>query len=76
MTPKRWALNVLVVLDIAVNVVVLCSHDVETLSRRAARARQKGKRWGCVVCRLVDRLFASIGIHDHCKRSLERADIG
>jgi len=28
----------------------------ETVSSRAARARDEGRRWGCVLCRLLDRL--------------------
>lgn len=28
----------------------------ETLSSRAARARDRGERWGCVLCKLLDRI--------------------
>lgn len=62
---KRYLLNVLVVLDIAINVIVFASRDVETLSRRSAKARNKGKRWGCVLCGALDRFAA-----DHCNKSL------
>lgn len=65
MTPLRWAWNVLVWLDIGINVVLLASHDVESLSKRAAKARNKGRRWGCVLCRLLDAVA-----RDHCTKAL------
>lgn len=36
----------------------------ETLSSRADRARGQGKRWGCLLCRLLDKLDP-----DHCRKS-------
>lgn len=36
----------------------------ETLSSRAARARDRGERWGCVLCKLLDSLDDR-----HCARS-------
>lgn len=30
--------------------------DGEYLSARAARVRKEGRRWGCVLCRLLDKL--------------------
>lgn len=39
-------------------------HEDETVSSRAARARSEGRRWGCVLCRLLDRLDAG-----HCDRA-------
>ena len=36
----------------------------ETVSSRAARARDEGRRWGCVLCRLLDRLDAG-----HCDQA-------
>jgi hypothetical protein len=38
--------------------------DRETISSRADRARSEGRRWGCVLCRLLDRIDP-----DHCKKS-------
>ncbi|HJV51410.1 MAG TPA: hypothetical protein VJ652_08125 [Noviherbaspirillum sp.] len=38
--------------------------DTETISSRAHRARTEGRRWGCVLCRLLDYIE-----RDHCKRS-------
>lgn len=40
---------------------------VQTISSRAEKARRDGKRWGCWLCRLLDRLQP-----DHCKNSIEK----
>lgn len=42
-------------------------HEDETISSRAGRARRQGKRWACVLCRLLDAIDP-----DHCERSIER----
>lgn len=39
-------------------------HEDETISSRAARARDAGRRWGCVLCRWLDALDS-----DHCDKS-------
>lgn len=36
----------------------------ETVSSRAARARDEGRRWGCVLCRLLDQVDAG-----HCDQA-------
>ena len=36
----------------------------ETISSRAARARDNGRRWGCILCRLLDAID-----HNHCNKS-------
>lgn len=41
-------------------------HEDETISSRAGKARRAGRRWGCVLCRLLDALDK-----DHCERSIE-----
>lgn len=69
MNPKRWTLNVLKWLDIGVNVVFLCSSKVETLSRRSARARADGKRWGCILCGVLDAIAK-----DHCAKALRAGE--
>ncbi len=38
----------------------------ETLSSRAAKAQRAGRRWGCVLCRLLDHLDPG-----HCDRHIE-----
>ena len=41
-------------------------HENETLSSRAGKAAREGKRWACVLCRLLDRLDSN-----HCEKSIE-----
>lgn len=38
--------------------------DTETVSSHAYRAQQEGRRWGCILCKLLDRVEK-----DHCKNS-------
>lgn len=38
----------------------------ETISSRAAKARRRGKRWGCVLCRLLDKIDPG-----HCDHNVE-----
>lgn len=38
----------------------------ETLSSRAGKAARKGKRWACILCKLLDALDP-----DHCENSIE-----
>lgn len=38
--------------------------DTETVSSRANRAKQEKRRWGCVLCKLLDRFEK-----DHCEKS-------
>lgn len=45
-------------------------NEDETVSSRAAKARRSGRRWGCMLCRLLDALDPG-----HCERSIE-ADEG
>lgn len=42
----------------------------ETISSRAGKAARQGKRWGCVLCGLLNRFE-----HDHCEKNIE-ADEG
>jgi hypothetical protein len=41
-------------------------NQVQTISSRAEKARLKGKRWGCWLCRLLDRIDPG-----HCGNSVE-----
>lgn len=38
----------------------------ETVSSRAGKAARKGKAWGCVLCRLLDKIDPG-----HCERNIE-----
>jgi hypothetical protein len=66
MKPKDWALNVLIGLDQFANAVIRGDPD-ETISSRAAKAELRGKKWGCLLCKFLDKLDK-----DHCQKSLEK----
>lgn len=42
-------------------------NEDETISSRAGKAARDGRRWGCVLCKLLDRLDPG-----HCERSIEQ----
>ena len=58
--PER-ALSIAIGFDQLANVVSNGSED-ETISSRANRARQEGRRWGCFLCWVLDRLDKN-----HCR---------
>lgn len=62
---SRRAWTLAVAHDQLANAVFGGSED-ETLSSRAGKAARKGKRWACVLCRLLDRLDPN-----HCEKSIE-----
>jgi len=64
MHPLRWVFNILVALDVLLN-ACLFGQRHETLSKRAARARDKNQRWGCILCKLLDAID-----RNHCEKSL------
>lgn len=51
--------------DQAVNAACLNGDEDETISSRAARAAARGDRWGCVLCRLLDKFD-----RHHCQDAL------
>lgn len=63
-----YLLNILKALDRLANAVTGGAGD-ETISSRAGKAQEKGKRWACVLCRMLD-LFQ----RDHCKLSINPDD--
>lgn len=60
----RYFLNWLILLDEAGNTLTGGSPN-ETISERAAKARAAGRRWGCVLCRLLGWINPG-----HCDRAL------
>lgn len=44
--------------------VALNGDPDETISSRADRAREENRKWGCVLCKILDRIEK-----DHCKNS-------
>lgn len=61
---RAWTLAV--AYDQLANAAFGGSED-ETISSRAGRAKRQGKRWACVLCRLLDAIDPN-----HCERSIER----
>lgn len=62
----RIPYNLFVAYDQVLNVLLL-GEPHETVSLRSAKARDQGKRWGCILCRLLDRIHRA-----HCDKVLER----
>ena len=60
----RYLLNYAILLDLAVNTVLGGSPN-ETISERSAKARDAGRRWGCVLCRFLNWINPG-----HCDRAL------
>lgn len=60
--PER-AWRIAIGYDQLFNVAANGSED-ETVSSRAARARDEGQRWGCVLCKLLDKIETG-----HCDKS-------
>lgn len=61
--PRAW--NILLAYDRLGN-AALNDDTVETISARAAKARDTGKHWGCVLCRVLDWLDKN-----HCDKAKE-----
>jgi hypothetical protein len=58
-------MRVVIAQDQAANAAFGGSED-ETISSRAAKAARRGERWGCVLCKWLDRLDRG-----HCERVIE-----
>lgn len=61
-TGKAW--------NIALMVDETCNVDAngkvnETISERAAKAKETGRHWGCILCRVLDAIQS-----DHCAHAL------
>lgn len=60
----RYFLNWLILLDQAGNTLVGGSPN-ETISERAAKARNAGRQWGCMLCKALDWINTN-----HCNNAL------
>lgn len=60
--PKAW--NIAKMVDETCNVGANGQINT-TISARAARARNSGRRWGCALCWILDRIQAN-----HCANSI------
>lgn len=58
------ALDIAEAIDVAAN-VSLNGQPATTISGRAGRARARGRRWGCLLCWVLDRTDAG-----HCKTAM------
>ena len=67
---RRWAFNVLIGIDQLANAITGGDPD-ETISSRAGKARRQGRWWGCVLCRLLDRIDPR-----HCAEAIEEDEGG
>ena len=63
---SRWIINVLIAFDQLMNAIGGGDPD-ETISSRAAKARNRGRWWGCILCRFLDHIDPK-----HCASSLEK----
>jgi hypothetical protein len=64
---KRWLLNVIYAIDILANTVI-GGDPTMTISERAARSQ---KKWGCVLCKMLDWLDPN-----HCEDALKKREPG
>ena len=62
---KDYFLRILISIDQLAN-TILGGNEDETISSRAAKAKLQGKRWGCVLCKLLDKFD-----ENHCVESIE-----
>lgn len=62
---KRYLVNLLIALDQFGNALFAGDPD-KTISSRAGKAARRGRRWGCVLCRVLD-----VFERDHCEKSIE-----
>lgn len=62
---KTYLLNWIKWLDEGGNVLTGGSEN-ETISERAAKARNEGKRWGCILCKWLDDVQSG-----HCDNALK-----
>jgi hypothetical protein len=62
---KDYFLRILISIDQLAN-TILGGNEDETISSRAAKAKLQGKRWGCVLCKMLDKIDKN-----HCDKSIE-----
>jgi hypothetical protein len=60
----KYLFSLLVAIDQFVN-ALLGGYADETISYRSAVAMRRGERWGCVLCKLLDKIDP-----DHCAKTI------
>ena len=64
----QYILNILVLIDQALNTVLFFGDPHETMSSRIGKYATKGFKWACVICRFLDWVDKR-----HCATSIEPA---
>lgn len=64
-TGPEYAWRIAMGYDQVGNASIKGSED-ETISSRAGKAKKRGDRWGCVLCRLLDWI-----VPNHCEGAIE-----
>lgn len=62
---SSYVLNLLIAMDQLGNALLGGDPD-ETISSRAAKAQKANKKWGCILCKFLDRLDPN-----HCQKNVE-----
>jgi hypothetical protein len=62
---KTYLKNIFLAVSQVLNVLLGGDPD-ETLSSRAGKARLNGRAWGCILCKVLDRLDKN-----HCTNAIE-----
>lgn len=57
--------NILRWIDCGANCIIFLGSPYETISQRAAKARNAGQEWGCVLCKWLDKVSKG-----HCDKAL------
>lgn len=62
---KEYFWNILISIDQFANTLFGGNPD-ETISSRAGKAAQRGDKWGCVLCKWLDKIDKN-----HCDKNIE-----
>lgn len=66
---KWYVLSLLIAIDQLAN-ALFAGYPDETVSYRSAKARSNGKRWGCILCKLLDAVDPN-----HCEKTLRNKKV-
>jgi hypothetical protein len=66
---KWYVLSLLIALDQFVN-ALFGGYPDETVSFRSAKARNDGKEWGCILCKLLDAIDPQ-----HCDKTMRNKKV-
>lgn len=66
---KWYVLSILIALDQLIN-ALFGGYPDETVSYRSGKARSDGKRWGCILCKLLDAVDPN-----HCEKTMRNKKV-